>query len=135
MRPTAVRQAEWVYLAAVATMIATVFVDPAAASSLEQTGWLFAIGVTSFFVGLYLFLLLFATRKGRGWARIGLVLLTLSAVALLLFQVGSGGLALGLVGVLNTLQTGLLVVGAVLLFRPAAKAWFAKPHPTWEEDA
>jgi hypothetical protein len=63
------------------------------------------------------------------------VVLTGFGIVSLLQQIGTGQIAFGMVGVLNAVQVGLTVVGAVLLFRPAAKAWFAKPHTAWEEDA
>ena len=133
MRPTAVRQAEWVYLGAVALMLATAAVMWRGITAVY--GPLFAGGVTAFSVGLWLLLLLLATRRGKNWARWGLVVLTGFGIVSLLQQIGTGQIAFGMVGVLNAVQVGLTVVGAVLLFRPAAKAWFAKPHTAWEEDA
>lgn len=133
MRPTAVRQAEWVFIGAIVLMLATAAVMWRGIAAVY--GPLFSAGVTAFSVGLWLFMLLLATRRGRNWARWGLVVLTGFGIVSLLQQIATGSIAFGALGVLNAVQIGLTVVGAVLLFRPAAKAWFARPHATWEEDA
>ena len=133
MRPTAVRQAEWVFIGAIALTIATAAMmwrDIAA-----TYGPVFSAGVTAFSVGFWLLLLLLATRRGANWARWGLVVLTGFGIVSILQQIATGQVALGTPGVLNAVQVGLTVVGAVLLFRPAAKAWFARPHTEWEDDA
>lgn len=133
MRPTAVRQAEWVFAGAVALMLVTAALMWRGIAA--AYGPVFSAGVTAFSVGLWVLLLLFATRRGRNWARWGLVVLTGFGLVSLLNQIATGRLALGLTGVLGALEVGLTVIGAVLLFRPAAGAWFAKPHAGWEEDS
>jgi hypothetical protein len=92
-------------------------------------------GMTAFTVGLFLLLTLLATRRGSRAALWVLVVLTGFGAASFLYQIATGQVAFGLLGVLNTVQVGLTVIGAVLLFRPAARDFFAVDHADWEEDA
>jgi hypothetical protein len=132
MRPKSIIHAERVFLAAAALLVlgTALIWTP----MVEAYGVGMAIGTTAFLVGLYLLLILFTTRRGSRIARgllVGLVALSLAAQ---LWQIANGEVALGAIGVINTVQVLLTVVGAVLLFRPNAASWFARPHDTWEED-
>lgn len=132
MRPKSIIHAERLYLAATALLLAS---SLAVWTPLVETyGLAFAIGVTGFLIGLFLLLILFTTRRGSNVARWLLTLLTAFGALSFLWQIGTGLVALGWPGVINALQVTLTVIGAVLLFRPNAAAWFARPHENWEED-
>ncbi|GGB27516.1 hypothetical protein GCM10011380_16490 [Sphingomonas metalli] len=133
MRPKSVIQAEWAYLAATALLVLGTVLVWEPLRLVYGTG--LAAGVTAFIAGAFLLLILFTTRRGSPIARGLLVALTALGTISLLYQVATGQVALGLVGVVNIVQVGLTIVGAVLLFRPAAALWFARPHDDWEEDA
>ncbi len=133
MRPRSVIQAERLYL--LATLLLLVGTVLTWGPLQEVYGVGLAAGVTAFIVGAFLLLILLTTRRGSPIARILLVILTALGAASLLYQVGTGQVALGLVGIVNLLQVALTVVGAVLLFRPNAAVWFARDHDDWEEDA
>jgi len=125
MRPRAVAQAEWLYLAAVALLAVTTAMTwrPMVA----QFGLSLSLGASGFAIGLYLLLTLLTTRRGSTVALWLLVLATVFAIGSLAWQVATGVLAVGWLGLLNAAQAVLMLVGAVLLFRPASRAWFAMP--------
>ena len=94
-----------------------------------------AVGMYALYIGASVLLLVLTARGGN---RIALwVLSAITAVNLIgfLMQVAGGVVAAGLFGVLTTLQTLLSAVAIVLFFRPAARDFFARPHPEWENDA
>ena len=77
------------------------------------------LGVASV-VGYVVFAVLM--RRGAGWARI--VLTVLSTIALV-----SGLVGLFVLNLLNLLVSVLVVVAAVLIWRRSANAWFASAGP------
>lgn len=123
MRPGSVVLAERLYLLAIGLMLASALV--AWKPTARAYGVVMTAGVTAFTVGLYLLVTILTTRRAGRIARWVLVLLTALAAASLAWQVASGQLTAGAVGLLNLSQPVLMIVGAVLLFRPAARAWFA----------
>lgn len=133
MRPKAIRQAEGVFLGAIAMLVAAAVLQWDGLS--RAFGAAPVAGATAFSIGLWALLLLFATRRGANWARWALTIVTAFTVLSILWQAAQGQIALGAVGVLNILQAVVAAIGAVLLFRPAANRWFARPHGDWEEDA
>ncbi len=133
MRPKSVIHAERFYLLATVLLLVGTLMAWGPLQDAYGTG--LAAGVTAAIVGAYLLLILFTTRRGSGIARALLLALTAFGALSLLWQISQGQVALGLLGVVNTVQVVLTVVGAVLLFRPNAAAWFARPHDDWEEDA
>lgn len=132
MRPKSVIQAERVYLLATVMLVAGTVLTWEPLRATYGTGM--AAGVTAFVAGAFLLLILLATRRGSGVGRGLLVLLTALGAASLLWQVASGQVPMGVVGMVNLVQVVLTVIGAVLLFRPDAGAWFAAAHDDWEED-
>jgi hypothetical protein len=133
VRPKAIGQGELVYLASVGVLLATSAIGWT--DMVAQAGLALAGGVTAFTLGLFLLLILLATRRGSRVALWFLVALTAFGALSFLYQIATGQVVLGLLGVLNAVQVGLTVIGAVLLFRPAARAFFAVKHADWEEDA
>lgn len=133
MRPKSVIHAERLYL--LSTLLVLVSTAMAWQPLQQVYGTGLAAGVTALIVGAFLLLILFTTRRGSRVARVLLVLLTVFGLGSLLWQISTGQVALGLLGVVNTVQVVLTVVGAVLLFRPNAATWFAREHDDWEEDA
>ncbi len=133
MRPKSVIHAERLYL--LSTLLVLIGTLMAWTPLQEAYGAGLAAGVTALIVGLYLLLILFTTRRGSGVARWLLVALTVFGALSLLWQISQGQVPLGLLGVVNTVQVVLTILGAVLLFRPNAALWFARPHDDWEEDA
>lgn len=102
--------------------------DRATFESAMTVGFAFALGLLLLFLAMQI-VFVFLMRGGRNWARIvmavlGGVFLLFGLVGLLLGPTsGSGFSVLGLVQV-------LLVIGAiVMMFRPAANAWFQPPRP------
>ena len=77
------------------------------------------LGVASV-VGYVVFAVLM--RRGAGWARI--VLTVLSTIALV-----SGLVGLFALNLLNLLVSALVVAAAVLIWQPSANAWFATTRP------
>ena len=132
MRPGSVVQGERVYLGA--TAILALVTAMAWNDTVAGYGVALTAGVAAFTIGLFLLLILLATRRGSRAALIVLLILTAISVVSLLVQIATGGVALGVLGVLNALQVGLTLVGAVLLLRPAAREWFDAGHDDWEED-
>lgn len=126
MRPRAVIQAEFLYLAAIGLLVATTAITWA--PMVAQFGLGLSLGATAFALGLYLLLTLATTRRGSNAALWLLMLATAFALGSLGWQVATGQLAGGVLGVLNAAQAMLMLVGAVLLFRPRARAWFAAPR-------
>jgi hypothetical protein len=128
MRAKAVRQAEAVYGASVVVMVAMAVVAwPSTVASVGTTG---AFLANALVIGLTLLFLLLATRRRSVVALWLLAALTAIGVGGFLWQVASGVLSTGLMGVLTTVQTATAVVAVVLLFRPTARAWFAhEPAP------
>lgn len=133
MRPRSVVHAEQLYLAATALLLASSVMAWVPLQAIY--GVAFAAGVTAFLVGAFLLLILLTTRRGSNVARWLLIVLTAIGAVSLLWQIGTGQVALGILGVVNAVQVALTIVGAVLLFRPNAAAWFARPHDGWEVDA
>lgn len=134
MRPKSVIQAERVYLLATAILLATSIMAWDELSAAYGQG--LTSSITAFMVGLFLLLILLTTRRGSRVALWLLVAVTAIGAVSLAAQIASGALAIGTLGVLNALQVVLTVVGAVLLFRPNARAWFAgRARPPLELDA
>ncbi len=132
MRPKSVVQSERIYLAATILLLASsLMVWP---ELIAVYGIGLAAGVTAFTVGAFLLLILLSTRRGSNVSRWLLTILTVIGTASLLYQVATAQLAFGMLGVVNTVQVVLTIVGAVLLFRPNAGIWFAREHDDWEED-
>lgn len=132
MRPKSVVQSERIYLVATALLLASsLMVWP---DLITVYGFGLAAGVTAFTVGAFLLLILLSTRRGSNVSRWLLTILTVFGTASLLYQVATGQLAFGILGVVNTVQVVLTIIGAVLLFRPNAGIWFAREHDDWEED-
>ena len=131
MRAKAVTQAEAIYGVSIAIMVAMAVVTwPETVASVGTTA---AFVMNAVVVGLTALFLLLATRQR---SRVGLwllVALTAIGVAGYLWQVASGVMSTGLLGVLTTVQTVLAVVAVVLLFRPAARAWFAHERAPVED--
>jgi len=132
MRPKSIIHAERLFLVSVALILVGATLDWTAL--VERGGFALAAGTVSFFVGAFLLLILFATRRGSRVARGLLATVTVLSTASMLWQIGAMQVALGWAGVINTAQMLLMVVATVLLFRPNASGWFAKPHAEWEED-
>lgn len=132
MRPKSVILAEQLYLFGTALLLASSLMVWQPLVDAYGTG--LAAGVTAFTVGAFLLLILLTTRRGSRIARALLLMLTALGTASLLYQVGTGQVALGILGVVNVVQVVLTIVGAVLLLRPNAAIWFARPHDDWEED-
>lgn len=133
VRPKSVITAEQFYLGGTALLlVSSLMVWP---QLVQAYGAGLAGGVTAFTVGAFLLLILFTTRRGSRVARGLLIVLTGLGAISLLYQIGTGQVALGPLGVVNVVQVVLTVIGAVLLFRPTARAFFARPHQNWEEDA
>lgn len=132
MRAKAVRQAEAVYGLSVVVMVAMAVVAwPETVASIGATG---AFLANALVIGLTLLFLLLATRQRSSVALWLLVVLTAIGVGGFLWQVASGVLSTGLMGVLTTVQTATAVIATVLLFRPTARAWFAhEPAPAAED--
>lgn len=133
MRPTAILQAELLYAASIAMMVAVAamtWTDTAA-----MVGAAMTIGLNAFVVGLSTLLLVLTTRMRNRVALWLLVALTVVGLAGYLWQVASGVLSVGLLGVLTTLQTGAAVVAIVLLFRSTSRHWLAATIDIDEEDA
>ncbi|WP_298093406.1 hypothetical protein [uncultured Sphingomonas sp.] len=122
MRPKAIISAEWLYLAATLLLIVTSAMAWSEMVALYGAG--LTAGITAFLVGLYILLILCTTRGGSRVALGLLAALTVVGLVSLLYQVATGVLAMGLLGVLNTVQGLLTFAGLVLLFRPNALAWF-----------
>lgn len=133
MRPRAVKQAEGIYLASIGLMLVGSVLQWRALSAAYGVG--VAAGTTAFSLGLWGLLLLFATRRGRNWARWALIVLTVIAVGSIAWQAALGLIAVGAIGALNVMQAVTAAIGAVLVTRPAAARWFARPHAGWEEDS
>ena len=125
MRPKSVALGEQIYFASIVVIIAAAFVGWNA--SVAANGFALALGVNAFAIGLSLLLLILATRNANRIALWGLALLTAIGVAGFFWQVANGVVAMGWIGVLTTLQALLSVTGIVMLFTPAAQAWFAGP--------
>ncbi|SFP89083.1 hypothetical protein [Sphingomonas rubra] len=133
MRPKSVKLGEQLYAGSL--VLALVLAAMGWASTVAAIGTGGAIGIYAAYLGASILLLILAARGGN---RIALwVLSGITAVNLVgfLMQVSGGVVAGGLFGVLTTLQTLLATVAIVLFFRPAARDFFARPHPEWEEDA
>ena len=122
MRPKSVALAETLYLASIVLLLAISILtwDVAVA----QGGVVLAAGVTAFGVGLSLLLLILTTRWASRVALWLLVVLTALGVVGVMIQVSTGVLATGLIGMLTIAQLVLTIVPIVLLFRPRARAWF-----------
>lgn len=133
MRARAVGQAEAIYgLSIVLMVVMAVVAWPETVASVGTTGAAIANGAV---IGLTLLFLLLATRLR---SRVGLwllLVLTVIGVGGFLWQVASGVLSVGLLGVLTTVQTITAVIAMVLLFRPAARAWFARDAIAFEDVA
>ncbi len=131
MRAKAVRQAEAVYGLSVVAMLATAVIAwPETVASIGVLGTFLANALV---VGLTLLFLLLATRRRSRAGLWLLVVLTAIGVAGFLWQVSSGLLSTGAMGVLTTVQTVLAVVAVVLLFRPTSRAWFAHERAPVED--
>ena len=133
MRPKSIVTAEQFYLGGTALLLVSSLM--VWRPLVDAYGAGLAGGVTAFTVGAFLLLILFTTRRGSRVARGLLIALTGLGAISLLYQIGTGQVALGPLGVVNVVQVVLTVIGAVLLFRPTARAFFAWPHDDWEEDA
>lgn len=132
MRAKAVGQAEAIYGGSIVLMVvmaAVTWRDTAAAY-----GEGVAVGLNAGVVGVTLLVLLLATRARSRVALWLLVALTVLGVGGFLWQVASGVLSTGLLGVLTSVQTVMAVIAVVLLFRPAARAWFAHEAAPPSED-
>ena len=131
MRAKAVKQAEALYGASIAIMVVMAAVTwPDTVASVGPT---LALVMNAAVVGLTLLFLLLATRRRSRAGLWLLVVLTAIGVAGFLWQVASGVMSTGLLGVLTTVQTVLAVVAVVLLFRPTARAWFAHERAPVED--
>lgn len=123
MRPGSIALAEAVYGTSILLVVIGTALSWAAASAVY--GPSVALGAVVFAVALPLILLLLATRRR---SRVALWLL----VAWTVFSLWSVGLqvlhnpAIGLAGIVTTLQLVLMVVGLGLLFGHQARAWFAE---------
>lgn len=133
MRPKSVTLGEQLY--AVSLVLAVVLAGMGWASTVAAIGTGGALGIYALYLGASVLLLVLTARGGN---RIALWVLTaLTAINLVgfLMQISGGVVAGGLFGVLTTIQTVLSAVAIVLFFRPAARDFFARPHPEWENDA
>lgn len=133
MRPKSVKLGEQLY--AVSLVLAVVLAWMGWATTVAAIGVGGTLGVYAIYLGASVLLLVLTARGGN---RIALwILSALTAINLIgfLMQVSGGVVAEGLFGVLTTVQTLLSAVAIVLFFRPAARDFFARPHPEWENDA
>jgi len=131
-RPRSVIQAERLYLGTAVLVVATTAMTWGTLSAAYGAG--LSAGSAAFTVGLLVLLTVLATRRGSGVAMWLLVIATALALASLAWQLSSGQVATGLLGVLNAAQPILMLVGAVLLLRPASRAWFARDDDEWADD-
>jgi hypothetical protein len=133
MRAKAVGQAEAIYGLSVVLMIVMAIITwPETVASVGMTG---AFLANALVIGLTLLFLLLATRRRSRVSLWLLVALTIIGVGGYLWQVASGVLSVGLLGVLTTVQTLTAVIAVVLLLRPAARAWFAHDAAPFEDVA
>ncbi|RZM10714.1 MAG: hypothetical protein EOP68_05625 [Sphingomonas sp.] len=133
MRPKSVSLGEQLYAASLVLALLLAVIGWNSAVAVAGVGG--AVGMYALYIGASVLLLVLTARGGN---RIALwVLSAITAVNLIgfLMQVAGGVVAAGLFGVLTTLQTLLSAVAIVLFFRPAARDFFARPHPEWENDA
>jgi hypothetical protein len=131
-RPPEIAWAERLYLAAVALLVLTTAVTWT--PMVTQFGFAATLGTSLVAIGFYLLLTLATTRRGSNAARWLLMVGTGFAVASFAYQATTNQLASGLPGLLNLGQPVLMLGGAILLFRPAARAWFAAPRLGDDED-
>lgn len=124
MRPKSVRLGEQLY--ALAIVVTAVLAVIGWQRAVAAYGVATAAGVNLFQIGLQVLLLVLATRRGSRVALWLLAAVTALTLVGYLMQVSAGVVAVGLFGVLTTLQTLLAVIAIVLLFRPNARAWFAE---------
>jgi len=133
MRPKSVSLGEQLYAASLVLALLLAVIGWNSAVAVAGVGG--AVGMYALYIGASVLLLVLTARGGN---RIALwVLSAITAVNLIgfLMQVAGGVVAAGLFGVLTTLQTLLSAVAIVLFFRPAARDFFARPHPEWENDS
>ncbi len=133
MRPKSVKSGEQMY--AVSLVLAAVLAVIGWQSTVAAIGVGGTIGIYAIYLGASILLLILAARGGNRIALWVLALLTAFNLFGYLMQVSGGAVAIGWFGVLTTLQTFLSTIAIVLFFRPAARDFFARPHPEWEEDA
>jgi hypothetical protein len=133
MRPKSVTLGEQLYAASL--VLALVLAVIGWNSAVAMAGLGAAIGMYAIYLGASVLLLVLTARGGNRIALWVLTLLTGVNLIGYLMQVSGGVVAAGLFGVLTTLQTLLSAVAIVLFFRPAARDFFARPHPEWENDA
>ena len=130
MRPKSVTLGEQLY--AVSLVLAVVLAGMGWASTVAAIGTGGALGIYALYLGASVLLLVLTARGGN---RVALWVLTAINLVGFLMQISGGVVAGGLFGVLTTIQTLLSAVAIVLFFRPAARDFFARPHPEWENDA
>ena len=133
MRPKSVTLGEQLYAASL--VLALVLAVIGWNSAVAMAGLGAAIGMYAIYLGASVLLLVLTARGGNRIALWVLTLLTGVNLIGYLMQVSGGVVAAGLFGVLTTLQTLLSAVAIVLFFRPAARDFFARPHPEWENDS
>jgi len=126
MRPGSVVKAEWLYSAAIGLMLATSLMTFGAVAAAYGAG--VAGATTALIVGFYLAATLLTTRAGSGAGLVLLMLGTVFAAGGLAWQLSAQALTPDLLGALNVAQVVLMIAGAVLLFRPDARAWRAGPN-------
>ena len=133
MRPKSVSLGEQLYAASLVLALLLAVIGWNSAVAMAGLGA--AIGMYAIYLGASVLLLVLTARGGNRIALWVLTLLTGVNLIGYLMQVSGGVVAAGLFGVLTTLQTLLSAVAIVLFFRPAARDFFARPHPEWENDA
>ena len=133
MRPKSVSLGEQLYAASLVLALLLAVIGWNSAVAMAGLGA--AIGMYAIYLGASVLLLVLTARGGNRIALWVLTLLTGVNLIGYLMQVSGGVVAAGLFGVLTTLQTLLSAVAIVLFFRPAARDFFARPHPEWENDS
>lgn len=104
-------------------------IDPATLENVTTAGFTVGLVFALLIIAVEV-VFVFLMRGGRNWARI--VMVVLGGIALLFGLIGLLiGLtsASGLMSVVGLLQVLLLAGAIVMMFRPAANAWFRSPSP------
>ncbi|HEU0066151.1 MAG TPA: hypothetical protein VFQ57_02805 [Sphingomonas sp.] len=125
MRPRVIMLAErlyWLSIAAMSVVALLTWPDTSA-----QIGTPLTVAMNAGIIGVSALLLVLAVRRRSRVALWLLIALTVLGAVGYVWQVASGILAVGAVGVATTVQTVLAFVAAVLLLLPAARRWFARP--------
>jgi hypothetical protein len=112
----------WLSIAAMSVVALLTWPDTSA-----QIGTPLTVAMNAGIIGVSALLLVLAVRRRSRVALWLLIALTVLGAVGYVWQVASGILAVGAVGVATTVQTVLAFVAAVLLLLPAARRWFARP--------